>query len=101
MAPNTTSRASGPPTRFELEDNQNVPGASSRGLTEAFPLDGPRSLYGATKLASELVLLEYIDTYRLRGVVNRCGILTGPRQIGKVDQEVIAFWLQIMSTVSP
>jgi CDP-paratose 2-epimerase len=81
------------PTRFELEDDQNVPGASSRGLTEAFPLDGPRSLYGATKLASELLLLEYIDTYGLRGVVNRCGILAGPWQMGKVDQGVIAFWL--------
>lgn len=80
-------------TRFELEDEQRVPGASSRGLTEAFPLDGPRSLYGATKLASELLLLEYIDTYRLRGVVNRCGVLTGPWQMGKVDQGVVAFWL--------
>lgn len=80
-------------TRFELEDDQSVRGASSRGLTEAFPLDGPRSLYGATKLASELLLLEYIDTYGLRGVVNRCGVLTGPWQMGKVDQGVVAFWL--------
>lgn len=80
-------------TRFELLDDQGVSGASSRGLTEAFPLEGPRSLYGTTKLASELLLLEYIDTYRIRGVVNRCGVLTGPWQMGKVDQGVVAFWL--------
>jgi CDP-paratose 2-epimerase len=40
-------------TRYELVDNQPVVGVSSAGYTEDFPLQGIRSLYGATKLASE------------------------------------------------
>ena len=79
-------------TRFVLEEKQDVPGVSARGISEQFPLDGPRSLYGATKLASELLLQEYVEMYGLRGVVNRCGILTGPWQMGKIDQGVVVLW---------
>ncbi|HPG69714.1 MAG TPA: NAD-dependent epimerase/dehydratase family protein [Candidatus Hydrogenedentes bacterium] len=80
-------------TRFALEPDQAVPGASERGIAEEFPLEGARSLYGATKLCSELVLHEYLDMYGLRGIVNRCGVLTGPWQMGKVDQGVIVLWV--------
>lgn len=80
------------PTRYELSDEQDVPGASSRGFTEDFPLNGSRTLYGATKLASELVLQEYIEMYGIRGVINRCGLLTGSWQMGKVDQGVVVLW---------
>ncbi len=79
-------------TRFVLEDKQDVPGVSTKGISERFPLDGPRSLYGATKLASELLLQEYVEMYGMRGLVNRCGILTGPWQMGKVDQGVVVLW---------
>jgi CDP-paratose 2-epimerase len=81
------------PTRFELFDDQDVPGVSSKGLTEDFPLNGTRTLYGATKLASELLLQEYIETYGIRGVINRCGVLTGSWQMGKVDQGVVVLWV--------
>jgi len=80
-------------TRFELESVQRIPGSSSMGLTEEFPLVGVRSLYGATKLASELLILEYGDMYGLNVVINRCGILTGPWQFGKVDQGVVVLWV--------
>jgi len=79
-------------TRFVLEEKQDVPGVSAKGISEQFPLDGPRSLYGATKLASELLLQEYVEMYGLRGVINRCGILTGPWQMGKIDQGVVVLW---------
>ncbi len=80
-------------SRFELLDEQDVPGASAKGLAETFPLNGPRTLYGTTKLASELLLQEYIDVYGIRGVINRCGVLTGSWQMGKVDQGVIVLWV--------
>lgn len=80
-------------TRFTLTDDQPVPGASSNGLSEAFPLEGNRSLYGATKLCSELILQEYLEMYDLNGVINRCGVLTGPWQMGKVDQGVVVLWM--------
>lgn len=79
-------------TRLELEADQPVSGASAEGISEDFPLAGVRSLYGATKLASELVLSEYLAMYGLRGVINRCGVLTGPWQMGKVDQGVVVLW---------
>jgi len=80
-------------TRFQLLEQQPLPGVSSQGISEEFPLNGARSLYGATKLASELLVAEYADAYGLRTVINRCGVLTGPWQMGKVDQGVFALWM--------
>src|SRR5215467_8057315 len=80
-------------TRFVLEDGQRTPGASAEGIGEAFPLDGARSLYGMTKLAAELMIAEYGDAYGMRTVINRCGLIAGPRQMGKSDQGVIALWV--------
>lgn len=80
-------------TRFEILDSQKIPGASSKGIAENFPLDKPRSLYGTTKLASEMVVAEYVDTYGLKAIVNRCGVITGPWQMGKIDQGVFVLWV--------
>ena len=80
-------------TRFQLSEQQNLPGVSAFGIAEQFPLDLPRSLYGSTKLASELIINEYGDAYGLRTLINRCGVLTGPWQMGKVDQGVFALWV--------
>ena len=81
------------PTRYVLEPHQSVPGVSARGIAETFPLEGTRSLYGATKLAAELLLHEYRAMYGLRAVVNRCGLIAGPWQMGKVDQGVVVLWV--------
>jgi CDP-paratose 2-epimerase len=80
-------------TRFELADEQSVPGASARGIAESLPLEGPRTLYGATKLAAELLIAEYAAAYRLATVINRCGVVAGPWQMGKVDQGVFSYWM--------
>ncbi len=80
-------------TRFEWTDEQKLSGVGSSGITESFPLEKPRSLYGSTKLASELIIQEYGDTYGLKTLINRCGVLTGPWQMGKIDQGVVVFWL--------
>lgn len=79
-------------TRFELSAEQSQPGASEHGVSEDFPLAGARSLYGTTKLCSELLLEEYRVQHGLRCVVNRCGVITGPWQMGKVDQGVVVLW---------
>jgi len=80
-------------TRFTLTADQKLPGASAKGIAEDFPLAGARSLYGATKLCSELIIEEYADMYGLRYMINRCGVITGPWQMGKVDQGVFALWM--------
>ena len=86
-------RTSEAATRFVLTADQTIPGASEDGIAEQFPLEGSRSLYGTTKLCSELVIQEYGAMYGLRYVINRCGVLTGPWQMGKVDQGVFALWV--------
>ena len=80
-------------TRFQLQEQQPFAGVSQYGIAEDFPLDRARSLYGTTKLASELLIAEYAEAYHLRTLVNRCGVLTGPWQMGKVDQGVFALWV--------
>ena len=80
-------------TRFELEPGQEVPGVSEAGISESFPLAGARSLYGATKLCAELLIEEYRSMYGLRAVINRCGVIAGPWQMGKVDQGVAVLWM--------
>src|SRR5207302_845429 len=47
-------------------------GASPAGLTEEFATAVPVSLYGATKIASEVMALEYGDAFDLPVVINRC-----------------------------
>jgi CDP-paratose 2-epimerase len=80
-------------TRFELTDDQPVAGASSRGISESFPLEGARTLYGATKLSAELLIAEYAEAYGLEAVIDRCGVIAGPWQMGKVDQGVFTYWM--------
>ena len=79
-------------TRFVIPAADAGPGWSACGITENFPLDGSRSLYGATKLCAELIISEYVALYGLRAVINRCGVLTGPWQMGKVDQGFVVLW---------
>lgn len=80
-------------SRFSLIKEQKIIGASENGIAENFPLDGVRSLYGATKLSAEIILQEYLENYGIKAVINRCGVITGPWQMGKVDQGVIVLWL--------
>lgn len=79
--------------RLALADAACGPGWSMLGISEDFLLSGARSLYGATKLAAELLIEDYRAAYGLRGVVNRCGVIAGPWQMGQVDQGFVVLWL--------
>jgi CDP-paratose 2-epimerase len=93
IAPLRALRLDEASTRFELAAEQAVPGASAAGISEAFPLEGARTLYGTTKLAAELLIAEYGEAFGLRAVIDRCGVIAGPWQMGRVDQGVFAWWL--------
>lgn len=80
-------------SRFKLSERQSVAGASDLGVSEDFPMNGPRSMYGATKLSSEHLVEEYRAAYGVQSVVNRCGVIAGPWQMGKVDQGVFVHWM--------
>jgi CDP-paratose 2-epimerase len=80
-------------TRFSWRHIKKIPGFSNRGISENFSLEGPKSVYGATKLSCELLLTEYIRNYKIKGIINRCGVIAGPWQFGKVDQGVFSLWM--------
>jgi len=79
--------------RFEMSEKQELTGVSKEGIAESFSMEGYRSLYGATKLSSEFLIREFNQFYNIRTVINRCGVLAGPWQMGKVDQGVIVLWV--------
>ncbi|PIQ91265.1 MAG: 3-beta hydroxysteroid dehydrogenase [Candidatus Omnitrophica bacterium CG11_big_fil_rev_8_21_14_0_20_41_12] len=76
-----------------IETNSRFEWPDFAGIDMDFSLTGPKTLYGATKLASELVLQEYITAYGIKAIVNRCGVVAGPWQFGKVDQGVFTYWM--------
>ena len=80
-------------TRFEIAPEQDLSGVSPAGISEAFPLDGERTLYGATKLAAELLIEEFRGSLGVPAVIDRCGVIAGPWQMGKVDQGVFTHWM--------
>ena len=79
--------------RYEIAPDQELPGVSPAGISESFPLDGARTLYGTTKLSAEMLIAEYRECYGLHATVDRCGVIAGPWQMGKVDQGVFTHWL--------
>jgi CDP-paratose 2-epimerase len=50
-------------------------------------------LYGFTKLAAEQLIEEYRAAYQIKAAVNRCSVIAGPWQFGKIDQGVAALWV--------
>ena len=80
-------------SRFEIAKEQTLPGITINGIAENFPIDGARSFYGATKLAGELFAKEFFQFSGVKGVINRCGVIAGPWQMGKIDQGVTVLWV--------
>jgi CDP-paratose 2-epimerase len=89
-------------TRFRLRDDAALfPGFSARGLTEDFLTRPPLSPYGASKLASEILALEYGETFGLPVWIDRCGLLAGAGQFGRPDQGIVAFWIHAWARRHP
>ncbi len=80
-------------TRFIFDENQNNQGITPKGISEKLSLDGARSFYGTTKLASEMFIQEYAAFYGLKAAITRFGVIAGPRQMGKTDQGVVTLWM--------
>lgn len=79
---------------FDLAPLEQLPpGVTSAGISETFSTAAPVSLYGATKLASEALALEYGATFDFPVWINRCGVLAGAGQFGRADQGIFAYWV--------
>ena len=58
-----------------------------------FPTTAPVSLYGASKLASEVLTLEYGEVFDIPVFVNRCGLMGGAGQFASLEQGIFAYWI--------
>lgn len=72
-----------------------------RGLTEEFSTAAPVSLYGASKLASEQLALEYGAAFGFPVWVDRCGVMAGAGQFGKPDQGIFSYWIHSWARRAP
>ncbi len=62
-------------------------------INENFDTLKPKSLYGYTKFASELLIEEFSYAFGLKYLINRCGVISGPMQFGKQDQGFVSLWV--------
>lgn len=76
-------------------------GLSPVGVTETFSTEPPVSLYGATKLASEALALEYGESFQFPVYINRCGVMAGAGQFGRPDQGIFAYWIHAWARRRP
>ena len=56
-------------------------------------INGPKTIYGVTKLASEMFIEEFSYAFKMKYIINRCGVISGPLQFGKQDQGFISLWI--------
>ena len=62
-------------------------------IDDKFENSRPKSLYGFTKLASEMLIEEFNYAFGLKYIINRCGVISGPFQFGKQDQGFVSLWV--------
>ena len=55
--------------------------------------EGPKTIYGVTKLASEMFIEEFSYAFNIKYIINRCGVISGPLQFGKQDQGFVSLWI--------
>jgi CDP-paratose 2-epimerase len=76
-------------------------GLSERGVAENFSVSPPTSLYGASKICSETLAVEYGMTFQFPVWINRLGVLAGAGQFGRADQGIFSFWIHSCARKRP
>ena len=62
-------------------------------MNENDSIIGPKSIYGLTKLSSEMFIEEFAYAFGIKYLINRCGVISGPLQFGKQDQGFVSLWI--------
>ena len=84
-----------------IESDRRFEVGRSGLIKEDFSTKPPVSLYGSTKLTSELLAIEYAHMFDFPVWISRCGVIAGPGQFGKIDQGVFSFWIYSWLRNSP
>lgn len=84
-------------TRYDYDPSVKVdkPGFDAEyGISHIFNLDGNhKSIYGVGKAAADLLCQEWASAFDMPIVINRCGVISGEGQFGKVDQGWVTWWV--------
>lgn len=86
---------------YVIADPSKQKGVTVKGINEDFSTTPPLSLYGTTKLASEIIILEYANSFDFPVWINRCGVLAGAGQFGKADQGIFSYWIHSFREKKP
>ena len=70
---------------FKLKKNSSV--------REDFNVENSKSIYGFTKLSSELLIKEYSYLHNIKYIINRVALVSGPWQFAKQDQGFVSLWV--------
>ena len=62
-------------------------------INEKFDTSGPKSIYGFSKYSSEHLIREFSFLYKIKYIINRLGVISGPWQFGKQDQGFVSLWI--------
>ena len=62
-------------------------------INEKFDSSGPKSIYGFCKYSSEHLIKEFSFMFKIKYIINRLGVISGPWQFGKQDQGFVSRWV--------
>ena len=84
--------------KFKIKNDQYIPkenfkNCKKKAISEKFKTKGIKTFYGFTKYSSENLIEEYSYANNIDYIINRCGVIAGPWQWGKIDQGFIVYWM--------
>jgi CDP-paratose 2-epimerase len=62
-------------------------------IDENFDTSEAKSIYGFCKYSSEHLIKEFSFFYKIKYIINRFGVISGPWQFGKQDQGFVSLWI--------
>ena len=62
-------------------------------VNEDFNIENPKSIYGFTKVSSEFLIKEYSYLHKIKYIINRVALVSGPWQFGKQEQGFVSLWV--------
>ena len=77
---------------YSIKDLRNLK-KNKCTISEKFNTSGPKSIYGYCKYSSEQLIKEFSFIYKIKYIINRLGVISGPWQFGKQDQGFVSLWI--------
>ena len=62
-------------------------------INERFETQEAKSIYGFCKYSSEQLIKEFSFLYKIKYIINRFGVISGPWQFGMQEQGFVSYWL--------